>query len=115
MPSSNSALSPSSSSNKKKAKGVGGNALKIWPAPKWQKNLHAFLGVEQPDSSGSADGASSSGNTSLQETDVATDEQLAGMSSDSGSSCQGSSSMASGIGLLSGDIAQLNSDDDDDE
>ena len=118
LPSSQSAASPSSSGTKKKAKGaVGGNSLKIWPAPKWQKNLHQFLGIEQGGSGGAcgeSSSSSSSANTSL--TELTTEAHMdVGVGS---SSCQdgveGSSSSgagtSSGLALLGGDIAQLNSE-----
>ena len=117
LPASHSVVSPSSSGSKKKAKGVGGNPLKIWPAPKWQKGLHQFLGVEQPGSGGGACGESSSSssstNTSMNEIDMAAEGQMdVGMGS---SGCPGSSSTpASGIELLGGEIAQLNSDSEED-
>lgn len=128
MPSSRSVGSPScSSSSKKKAKGTGGNPFKMWPAPKWQKNLHAFLGVEQPGSSTSAGGecssSSSSANTSLTETEMMTDEQvIPGTSTGSNSRCQDElpdspslSGVATELQLLSSDIAQLNSDSESDD
>ena len=117
LPSSRSAVSPSGGGNKKKAKGVGGNPFKMWPTPKWQQNLHTFLGVEQPESSCSseAEESSSSANTSV---DMMTEAQ--GTSAGSSSSCQdglqgSSSKMSAGLELLSGDIAQLNSDSEDDD
>ena len=90
----------------------------MWPTPKWQKNLHTFLGEGQPGVSSSASGesssSSSSANTSITETEMAIDEQL-GVGSSSrcqdeleGPSC--TSGVATGLGLLSSDIAQLNSD-----
>ena len=94
----------------------------MWPTPKWQKNLHTFLGVEQPGVSSSAGGesssSSSSANTSITETDMAVDEQLVvGSSSRCQDELEGPSSMsgvATGFELLSSDIAQLNSDSESD-
>lgn len=101
-----SSMSSPSSVGKKKSTG-GGNPIKMWPKPSWQKGLQAFLGGEGSDSSDS----SSSANTSLTETDRL--QECSG-SSDSGvSTGQGSSAHCSS-GLLDGDIAQLNSDTEDD-
>lgn len=124
LPSGGSSVSPSGGSrlSKKKAKGSGGNPFKMWPTPKWQQNLHTFLGVEQPGSSSSSSSGESSSSASTSAEMMA---EVAGTSAGSGSSCsssscqdgvQGSSSnMATGLELLSGDIAQLNSDSEDDD
>ena len=124
LPSSGSSVSPSGGSRlgKKKAKSSGGNPFKMWPTPKWQQNLHSFLGVEQPGSSSSSSSpgeSSSSASTSAEMTVEA--QVMAGTSAGSSSSCQdgvqgsSSSNIATGLELLSGDIAQLNSDSEDDE
>ena len=99
--------------NKKKAKAGRGNPFKTWPTPKWQQNLHTFLGVEQPESSSSSSSAGASTSSYM-----TTEAELAPGSSGSScqDECQGSSSnMATGIELLSGDITQLNSDSEDDD
>ena len=123
LPSSRSVLSPSRSGNKKKAKNNGGNPFKMWPMPKWQKGLHTFLGTEQQGGSSSAGGesssSSSSANTSMTEAEMAVDEQLGAGSS---SRCQDeleesscTSGVATDLGILSGDIVQLNSDSESDD
>ena len=124
LPSSGSSVSPSGGSrlSKKKAKGSGGNPFKMWPTPKWQQNLHTFLGVEQPGSSSSSSSAGESSSCASTSADVMAEAQVvAGTSAgSSSSSCQdgvqgSSSNMATGLELLSGDIAQLNSDSEDDD
>jgi hypothetical protein len=124
LPSSGSSVSPSGGSRlgKKKAKGNGGNPFKMWPTPKWQQNLHSFLGVEQPGSSNSSSSAGESSSSASTSAEVTAEAQvIAGTSAGSSSSSyqdgvQGSSSnIATGLELLSGDIAQLNSDSEDDE
>ena len=90
---------------------VGGNPAKIWPAPAWQKGIHAFLSSGE----GSSGSAESSANSSISsEPDVPM--QQVGTSKDVGlsSSGEGSSTCTAGISLLDDDIAQLNSDDEDD-
>lgn len=89
----------------------------MWPKPTWQQNLHTFLGVEKPGSSSSSSAGESSSSVSTS-VDVIEDTQVAsaGSSSSSQDGVQGSSStMATGLELLSGDIAQLNSDSEDDD
>ena len=123
LPSSGSSVSPSGGSrlSKKKAKGSGGNPFKMWPTPKWQQNLHTFLGVDQPGSSSSSSSTGESSSSASTSADTMADAQVvAGSSVASSSSCQdgvqgSSSNMATGLELLSGDIAQLNSDSEDDD
>lgn len=95
----------------------------MWPTPKWQQNLHTFLGVEQPGSSSSSSSAgesSSSASTSVELTIEAQVIDGTSAGSSSSSSCEdgvtgSSSDIATGLELLSGDIAQLNSDSEDDD
>lgn len=56
MGSSSSAVTPVSASKggSKKGKHVGGNTMKMWPTPSWQKDLKAFLDVSSPTSSASS-------------------------------------------------------------
>lgn len=111
VPTARSPQSSSGGNNKKKAKAGGGNPFKTWPTPKWQQNLHTFLGVEQPESSSSSSTAGASTSSYMM-----TEAQL--VPGSSGSSCQdqgSSSNTAAGLELLSGDIAQLNSDSEDDD
>lgn len=91
---------------KKKGKVVGGNPLKVWPIPKGQKGLHSFLGDGERDSSG----PSTSKDADIMDNEVMNQqEDIQGTSSSSG---EGSSS-SSMMHMLE-DIAQLNSDSEED-
>ena len=123
-----SVISPGGTAGKRKAKGGGGNPLKLWPVPKGQKGLQGFLG------GGGSDGAScSAGSSSFMEEGNSSEhfeeEEIVGASSSeqleegvsntetgSSSSLEDSpptTSNSISTNLLD-DITQLNSDSDED-
>lgn len=90
---------------------MGGNPAKIWPAPAWQKGIQAFL------SSGEGSGECSTSSSISSKAKVPLEQPEVGTSKDMGSpssSGEGSSSADLSSSLLDDDIAQLNSDDEDD-
>ena len=89
---------------------VGGNPAKIWPAPAWQKGIQAFLSGGEGSSSGESSADSSKAKAPTEQLEVGTSKDM-GLSSSGG---EGSSAAALSSSLLDDDIAQLNSDDEDD-
>ena len=117
-------LSPSSGTNSGKRKGkVGssGHSLKLWPVPKGQKGLQSFFGGCSSSSSSDLAGPSSDG---AGPSSAAESEEWEGNEGEQGSSSQEeeqvegaseSQETNSSVQLLDEDIAQLNSDDSDED
>ena len=108
------APSPSSvspTSNNKKKPGCSGNPLKLWPKPSWQKGLMAFIasgGGEE--SSGCSSSSSGDSNDCEIEKNVVSEETTQPTIDMEGVGSSSSNNMP----LLGSDIAQLNSDSEED-
>lgn len=109
-----SVTSPSSGKSKKGKLLVGGNPVKVWPTPTWQKGIQTFLGGGECSGSGgecSSSSATNSGSSDTEEQPMNTGEFV----SEQGSSSTTRQSSASrvGVSLLDDTITQLNSDEED--
>ena len=109
-----SVTSPSSGKSKKGKLLVGGNPVKVWPTPTWQKGIQTFLGGGECSSSGgecSSSSATNSGSSDTEEQPMNLGELVS--EQESSSTTRQSSGSCVGVSLLDDTITQLNSDDED--
>ena len=118
-----SVLSPSGGGGggKRKSKGGGCHSLKVWPIPKGQKGLQCFLS-ESSSSRSEGAGSSDAGPSRIEneqldkvEEGEATSSSLEDQRQEEDQEEDGSVVTGSSIPLLDDDIAQLNSDDSDED